>query len=358
MDYGLTKILFNKTNETFKFSSKKQNQYWRVKNNIYHHDFLPNINVIEDNGKFGKYNFITNSMGFKDKDTRKINLNKTKHRIIFIGDSFTEGLFLPYEKTFVGIIDQSLSSRNIEILNAGVSSYSPIIYYKKIQSLIENNFEFDELIVFIDISDIEDEAIVYRLSDSKIITLDNKEDKIKKEISYSYINFLKKNLFVSYSVLNFIHDKTIPTLNKSQITEDEFINFMISNKHTRDKWTINDEIRIKYNDGIKNSLKYMNLLSELCKKNNIELSIAVYPWISQIYYDDINSLQVDMWKKFSIERGLAFYNFFPDLINYDKNLSKLDIIKKLTIQFDAHFNSEGNKVIAQGFLDRYSGTNK
>ena len=107
MDYGLTKILFNKTNETFKFSSKKQNQYWRVKNNIYHHDFLPNINVIEDNGKFGKYNFITNSMGFKDKDTRKINLNKTKHRIIFIGDSFTEGLFLPYEKTFVGIIDQS-----------------------------------------------------------------------------------------------------------------------------------------------------------------------------------------------------------------------------------------------------------
>ena len=102
----------------------------------------------------------------------------------------------------------------------------------------------------------------------------------------------------------------------------------------------------------------MNLLSELCKKNNIELSIAVYPWISQIYYNEIDSLQMDIWEKFSIERNLKFYNFFPNLINYDKNLSKLDIIKKLAIQFDAHFNVKGNKVIAQGFLDRYSVTNR
>ena len=181
IDYGLTKILFNKTNEVVKSSSKKQNQYWRVKNDIYHHDFLPNINVIENNGKFGKYNFITNSMGFKDKDTRKINLNKTKHRIVFIGDSFTEGLFLPYEKTFVGIIDQNLSLQNIEVLNAGVSSYSPVIYYKKVQHLIKSKLEFDELIVFIDISDIEDESLHYRLSNSQVIKLDNKKKKLKKK---------------------------------------------------------------------------------------------------------------------------------------------------------------------------------
>ena len=74
---------------------------------------------------------------------------------------------------------------------------------------------------------------------------------------------------------------------------------MISDKHTRDKWTINQEIRNKYQIGINNALKYMNLLNNLCKKNNIKVSIAVYPWISQIYYDDLNSLQVSIWKKFS-----------------------------------------------------------
>ena len=155
-----------------------------------------------------------------------------------------------------------------------------------------------------------------------------------------------------------MHDKTIPTLNKSKVTEDEYINFIVSKEHTRDKWTIDDEVRIKYQNGIKSSLKFMILLNELCKKNNIKLSIAVYPWISQIYYNDIDSLHVDIWKKFSTERDLTFYNLFPDLINYDKNLSKSDIIKKLTIQFDAHFNFEGNKVIAQGFLNHYLSTNK
>ena len=107
-----------------------------------------------------------------------------------------------------------------------------------------------------------------------------------------------------------MHDKTIPTLNKSKVTEDEYINFIVSKEHTRDKWTIDDEVRIKYQNGIKSSLKFMILLNELCKKNNIKLSIAVYPWISQIYYNDIDSLHVDIWKKFSTERGLTFYNLF------------------------------------------------
>ena len=43
-------------------------------------------------------------------------------------------------------------------MNAGVASQSPIIYFKKIKHLIEvKKVEFDELIVFLDISDIPDE---------------------------------------------------------------------------------------------------------------------------------------------------------------------------------------------------------
>ena len=287
IDFTFTKLIFKnyfqiQTNKTI-----KQNQYWRVKNELYHHDFLPNINVIEDNGKFGQYNFITNSMGFKDKNTNKISLKKTQHRILFIGDSFTEGLFLPYEKTFVGIIDNELSSKKIEVLNAGVSSYSPIIYFKKIEYLIDKGFEFDELIVFIDISDIEDEATIYRSDKAKVIKIKDKKKIKNKQNIRTIIDFLKKNLYMTYSFLNYIHDKSVPTLNKTNVSEEEFIRFMISDKHTRDKWTINQEIRNKYQIGINNALKYMNLLNNLCKKNNIKVSIAVYPWISQIYYDDL-----------------------------------------------------------------------
>ena len=76
-----------------------------------------------------------------------------------MGDSFTEGGLLDYTDTFVGRIDSDLGEKKIEVLNAGVSSYSPIIYWRKIKYLIEDmKLKFDEVVVFIDISDPYDET--------------------------------------------------------------------------------------------------------------------------------------------------------------------------------------------------------
>ena len=97
----------------------------------------------------------------------------------------------------------------------------------------------------------------------------------------------------------------------------------------------------------------MKLLNDLCKKHNIKISIAVYPWISQIYYEDLDSLQVSIWQTFSNKNQIKFYNFFPDFINNQKNLNKIDYIKKVTIPFDAHFNEEGNRIIGENFVKRY-----
>ena len=42
----------------------------------------------------------------------------------------------------------------------------------------------------------------------------------------------------------------------------------------------------------------MMLLYSLLKKNNISLSIAVYPWPSTIYYEEANNRNYIIWKKF------------------------------------------------------------
>ena len=73
---------------------------------------------------------------------------------------------LDYEKTFVGLISNALK-KNYNVLNAGVTSYSPIIYWKKVEYLINiARLEFDELIVYLDLSDIQDEASIYKLNTS------------------------------------------------------------------------------------------------------------------------------------------------------------------------------------------------
>ena len=78
---------------------------------------------------------------------------------------------MEYQNTFVGIISEQLSREKIEILNASVISYSPIIYWRKIKYLIDDiGLKFDELVVFIDISDIEDEALRYKLSENNTVS--------------------------------------------------------------------------------------------------------------------------------------------------------------------------------------------
>ena len=86
---------------------------------------------------YEKYKIFTNNLGFKDISNRQVEF-KNKN-ILFIGDSFTEGVGIEYKDTYVGIIDRKLKERNknIEVLNAGVQSYSTSIYLSKIYHLIE-----------------------------------------------------------------------------------------------------------------------------------------------------------------------------------------------------------------------------
>ena len=59
-----------------------------------------------------------------------------------------------------------------------------------------------------------------------------------------------------------------------------------------------------YNDkyfGIKEinkSLKYMEMIHELLKNNNIKMSVGIYPWPSQILFDTKNSKIVNLMENF------------------------------------------------------------
>lgn len=271
-----------------------------------------------------------------------------------MGDSFTEGIFLNYEDTFVGIIDNYFKNKDpsVEVLNAGVSSYSPTIYYHKIKYFLEKGLELNHLVVFIDISDVENEAINYKYNkENNAVETKEVESSFTLSIYASLIRFLKKNLYLSYTVLNSFKDKLLPTPNQKYLTQKQFIKYTVSNRYVRDKWTINKSIFNRYKLGIKKSLENMSLLKDLCKKNNIKLTIVVYPWISQIFHKDLNSKQVEIWKKFSKKNNNQFINLFPIFVNDKDNKKQIyNKIRKNFIPFDVHYNSRGNKIIAESFL--------
>ena len=342
-------ILFDLFITKIFFKIENQNIYPRISSNIFHHTIENNVNVLEENGRFGKTRLITNSIGFRDKEIRKINNETSKYRMVFIGGSYTEGFMVNYEESFVGMIDEKLKKYNIEVLNAGVVGYSPSIYYAKMKYLLNKNFKFDELIVFIDVEDITAEAFTDRLEIAKTF---GPSERGKYSI---YVAFLKKNLFITYKFLNLISDtinyqNTINDYNEKKL--DKFILGVVSGKtHSKEMWTIDKEIYRTHENGVNKSLKYMRLLSNLCNKNDIKLTIAVFPHMTQIYHNDLDSIQVKIWKKFSLENDINFINYFPYFFNKKLSLEeRLKVIKKYFKPFDIHPNNKASKVISDIFL--------
>jgi hypothetical protein len=70
-------------------------QYYDHK--IYHHDLKKNINIENEWEPGKKYNTCTDSNGFRISCNSK-ELNNKNFDIAFIGDSFTEGVGIEYEK--------------------------------------------------------------------------------------------------------------------------------------------------------------------------------------------------------------------------------------------------------------------
>ena len=133
---------------------------------IYDHKFPKNFNAIGGWGNL-RYKLCTDNNGFRTACNKKEKSIK-KFDIAFIGDSFTEGLGYDYEQTFVGIIEKKLFDK--KIANLSMSSYSPSIYYTKLKKLISEGYEFDEVIVFLDLSDLTDDILCYEvINDQRVV---------------------------------------------------------------------------------------------------------------------------------------------------------------------------------------------
>ena len=269
----------------------------------------------------------------------------------FIGDSITEPVGINYEDSFVGIIDNKFKDK--KIANLAASIYSTSIYYAKINFLLSNKYKFKEIVVFIDFSDIQEDAACYRLEGDVVV---RKMDyticsSTPSNLNEEIFTLFRNNLKLSFALFQIIHK----TLNNLGLFEYKMPD-KISND-PRSNWTHNYNKKY-YNDlDIKQStdiaIKNMEKLSDLLKRNNIDLSVAVYPFPGTLKYDTPTNAHVKLWEKFCEKNCKSFYNlmysFFDEVV-----ISNVDAVyRKFWIKDDVHFNEEGNKLIANNFLKLY-----
>ena len=314
-----------------------------LKDAVYDHKFISNYNSIIGWGDF-RYRLCTDSNGFRVSCNGKRN-ELNEFDIAFIGDSFTEGVGYEYEKTFIGLIEKKLKDK--KIANLAVTSYSPSIYFTKINYLIKNDYKFKEVIVFLDLSDLPDDILCYKVKNQKVIRRNNYEN------CYNNFNlkdnkfgqFIKRNFKLSFLLKNFINDKI---LNNVGSNDKKIVNNLLN--HSRSEWTYNYKKEhfndLEFDEAISVSIKHMNDLYILLKNNSIDLSVAVYPWPGTLKNDRADNKQVKIWKEFCKLKCKKFYNFMP--VFFSRIDKKIFFIKN-----DIHYNSLGNKIIADEFFSQY-----
>jgi hypothetical protein len=296
-----------------------------------------------------RYRLYTNSLGFKDAAVRQIPLSSARRRIVLIGDSFTEAIGLTFEDSFAGQLFNAgmRHSPQIEFLNAAVASYSPVIYYRKLKFLLESGLQFDEVVVFSDISDVGDEATSYFCfdEDPEYQSYCREQERPRYVDRGTRRTFLERN----FSVI----DATIlwTKLKIRSLRQQELGPALLQQviKIPRSGWTIpgfpvaKAFVPLGIEGGIKRSVKNMQALADLLTKHSIPLTVVVYPWPTQLAYGDLNSRQVALWREFCLTHCKSFIDLFPVL--FEAKNRNADWYERLFVQGDAHFSPEGNALI-------------
>jgi len=329
---------------------------FRLQNARYSHDLLPNFSG-RDSWGVSRYTFFTNSLGFRDASVRTVPFKATTYRTLLIGDSFTEGVGVPFDQSFAGLLAKAGVQQKdpIEFLDAGVVSYSPVLYYKKIKTLLASGVTFDEVVVFIDLSDITDEATSYFCFDDDLKydqykvgceppdTPPQLRDRPKKPIR----DWLNTHLVVTTRSLALFNSwtDTVRGLHKDYAVHKSY----------RAEWTFPsvdlghrvDPLGVE--GGIVRARNNMQALADMLSARHIPLTVVVYPWPPQLELNDRNSRQSAIWRDFCKVNCHQFIDLFPPFFAFKD--ANPDWYERLFVVGDVHYSAEGNRLVFDNVKD-------
>ena len=322
-----------------------------VRDPVRHHAFKPNCSSVYQWGG-DSYEFFTNSLGFRDEKIREVPLADARPRILVLGDSFTEGK-LGWRDSYVGKIAEHFPQ--YDFLNGGVASYSPSNYLNVTRMVLAAGVDIDEVIVFIDISDVQDEATFYRdANDSGAVTGPQHEGytvswwpKVRMRIAGQFMltNYILRWLERKLVAHGFYHLTTGPL-------GDAF-------DMERAAWTyrkVNETgpyyggyAPLGVEGGIAREKAKMTILWQDLEKRNIPISVVVYPYPAQVVHDTADSRQVRMWRDWCQGKCKRFISLFPAFLAVKDQCPQSEPgcwYQKLFVFGDMHYNANGNALVA------------
>jgi lysophospholipase L1-like esterase len=317
---------------------------FRRKDPDYHHGLAAKRVTTDTWGKL-RYPLFTNSLGFKDASARDVPLQAAGPRLMFIGDSFTEGLGFPYEQTWVGLVAKALSAQGVEVLNAGVSSYCPKTVYYKVKALLASGLRVSHIVFFIDVSDMQDELIF-----NDFVPANEDPD---DAWTGRYVKTPHPPTFTQYSLLyrTYLKGQQRDPWKLTDFTEPHTGERFVYYPNERESWTRGPQPAwLPAAEG--SAAYYVAKLASLCAAHGIGFEIAIYPWPTEIQMADAQSRYRTFWQRFAAERHLGLYDLHDVFFPTDPALRQQTLAEDF-IPGDVHWSAAGHQLVAAEWLRQY-----
>lgn len=343
---------------------------------VVHHALRPMMDVKTRVGP-ELYDFATNSLGMVDARPRRIDPKANECRYLVIGDSFTEGFGVGWSRSWAGILAERWRARGVDLLNAGVVSYSPTIYYRRVKQLVEDvGLNFGALLVMIDMGDPSDEWRSYDLDAQGNVTPIGYVWQVRpmRDPTWrDYVQFWIQDNSVIAQLVKDLRQKLRsprppavateappppiphrppmrPPLGDIEVPVPGVVEpppppgavgtLYVANG----RWSVDPESWAAWGrDGLRVSAERMDRLALLLKARDIKLTVAVYPWPDQIYAGDRESAQVKFWREWARTRQVDFVDLFPPFFTGDDAMAT---IGRFYLKGDFHWSPEGHRLIA------------
>jgi hypothetical protein len=292
----------------------------------YHHDLEPGVETPRVWGriiypwKADKYGFRTGTCGPGEAE-------KSWPAIFVIGDSFVEALGSSYEQSFAGLMACDAAKQKKAVWNLGVSSYSPIIYWRKVLAAAKKlDVKPREIYVFLDLSDIDDEANIYREAEDGTVKYKSMSE--PTAVSVDPILWLVEH----FTTARLIYDLYVSAS----------FNPRMSLGRSRARWTIDQGLMDAWGKrGLELASANLDKLAELCREWQCGVTLVVYPWPDNVMEKDRDSIQVRYWRDWSAKRDVRFVDGFAPFFKDPGEA----VLKRYYIEGDVHFTEAGNRLI-------------
>ena len=290
----------------------------------WHHDYRPNVDMERIWG-LQAYRFRTDAQAFPMGECGNDPVAPGK-TVFVIGDSFVEGVGLPFEKTVAGLLACAWKGQGYSSRNLGVATYAPIIYHRKIAAAAQRlKVTPREIVVFLDICDISDET-KYKEETAERLVL--REGPV---FGRAILTWLRHN-FTTFGILNEIRLRIFLATAKPQDVVD----------HPCAQWTIDRKALEEWgNSGLASAARNLEKIVAQCRDWQCRMSLVVYPWPTQVAAGDRDSLQVRYWREWSQRNGVRFVDAFRPYFTLPAD----ETIKRYYFPGDIHFNEAGNKLL-------------